>query len=80
MNAKRLATILSASALAFAPIAVNAAAPLSITAAEMRAGATTSDASEMNGGVGIALGLLLLVAIIAIAVSSDGEGGTPASP
>ena len=76
---KRLATILSASALAFAPIAVNAA-PLSAANAEMRAGAATSDSSQLNGGVGIGLGLLILVAILAIVVSSDNGPGTPASP
>lgn len=80
MTAKRLATILGASALALAPIAVNAAAPLSSVGSEMRTGAATADANRLNGGVGIGLGLLILVAIIAIAVSSDSEGGTPASP
>ncbi|MBX3560711.1 MAG: hypothetical protein KF780_02755 [Sphingomonas sp.] len=73
-------TILSASTLAISPIAVSAATPLSVANANMRAGAVTTDSSQLNGGVGIGLGLLIFVAIIAIAVSSDSEGGTPTSP
>lgn len=81
MNAQRLLTILSASALAVAPIAANAAAPLSIASHDMRAGPDMRDGSQLNGGTGIALGLLVLVAIIAVAVTSgDDDGGTPASP
>lgn len=80
MKAKRLLTILSASALAISPIAVNAAAPLSPASADMRVGAASTGSSQLNGGIGIALGLLILVAIIAVVVSSDSEGGTPASP
>jgi hypothetical protein len=78
LNARKLTTILTAAALAIAPTAATAATSLSVAqAADVRAAAPTSDASNLNRTASIALGFLILVAIIAVAVSGGDEPDSP---
>lgn len=76
MRIRNVVTILAGAALAVSPVAVGAAAPLSV---DMPVGARISGASQLDG-TSIALGLLILVAIAAVAVSGDDEVDRPTSP
>lgn len=79
MRLRNVVTMLAGAALAVSPVAVNAAAPLSVAGADMRAGAPVSGASMLDS-TAIALGLLILVAIVAVSVTGDDEVDRPTSP
>ena len=79
MRIRNVVTILAGAALAASPVAVSAAAPLSVFNSDVRAGASVSGSSQLDG-TAIALGLLILVAIVAVAATGDDEVDRPTSP
>ena len=66
MKLKAISTVMAASALAFAPLAANAASA-------DRASAPVSEESELGGGLGpiIILGLVAVAVVAAVAIDSD---------
>ena len=72
MKLKAISTVMAASALAFAPLAANAASA-------DRASAPVSEESELGGGLGpiIILGLVAVAVVAAVAI--DNEAFRPVS-
>ena len=66
MKLKAISTVMAASALAFAPLAANAASA-------DRASAPVAEESELGGGIGpiVILGLVTLAVVAAVAIDSD---------
>jgi hypothetical protein len=78
---RKFLTIAAAGAMALAPVAAQAAAPLSLAqSSEMRAGAGMDDASGLRGSnAPVFIGLILLVLLLAI-VTADGRDEPSNSP
>ena len=77
---RKLMTMVAAAALAVGPTAAQAASPLSLAGADVRAGAEMGDANALRGSnAPVFIGLILIVLFAAI-VSSDGRDEPSNSP
>ena len=77
---RKLMTMVAAAALAVGPTAAQAAAPLSLASADVRAGAQMDDANALGGSnAPVFIGLILIV-LFAMIVSSDGRDEPSNSP
>jgi hypothetical protein len=70
---RKLLTIAAAGTMALAPVAAQAAAPLSLAhSSESRAAAGMDDASSLRGSnAPVFIGLILVILLLAIAVSGN---------